>query len=260
MLKTIGPLEFAIASGLLAIILGLSRLLALDLEKDFLIGTLRTVFQLSAVGFVLQWVFASSSLLIAILILIFMSLAATQSIVSRLEIRDLRQWVIGFVALAFGVWPICVLAIVFFLPDNSISNAQQTIPLFGLLLGNSLSAISLVLIHYQRNLIEGASEREAWLAIGANHWQASKRLDQIALRSALTPIFNAMSIVGLVSLPGVMAGQILAGAEVHSAAQFQILVMICIAGASFFGTLVSLGLSHIFNYKRPLQIRFARSG
>ena len=74
--------------------------------------------------------------------------------------------------------------------------------------------------------------------MGASIWEATRHLVQDALRTGLIPILNSMSVAGLVSLPGMMTGQILAGAPPEEAVMYQIIVMFMVAGATSLGALV----------------------
>jgi putative ABC transport system permease protein len=79
---------------------------------------------------------------------------------------------------------------------------------------------------------------EARLALGASLWTAVQPWVADAVRTGLIPIINAMMVVGLVSLPGMMTGQILAGADPGDAVAYQILIMFMIAGATAIGTIL----------------------
>jgi putative ABC transport system permease protein len=104
-----------------------------------------------------------------------------------------------------------------------------------MVLGNTLTSISLAL----QTLNEGAERErsaiEARIALGATRLEAFSGLLRQSLRTATTPLLNSMAVAGVVTLPGMMAGQILAGADPNEAAKYQIMILFVLAGASGLG-------------------------
>ena len=109
------------------------------------------------------------------------------------------------------------------------------IPLLGMILGNGLTGISLCLDTLLERLDERRAAVEADLACGATRWEAAREPLREAVRKGMIPILNAMTVAGVVSLPGMMTGQILAGAEPMQAVRYQIVVMFMIAAATSMG-------------------------
>ena len=111
------------------------------------------------------------------------------------------------------------------------------LPLFGMILGNTMTGVSLGLdtlhttLHRERNAVE------AQLLLGRTRWQAINPATRRALRSGFTPIINAMAATGVVSLPGMMTGQILSGVDPQEAVKYQLLIMFLIGGATGLGVL-----------------------
>jgi putative ABC transport system permease protein len=106
-----------------------------------------------------------------------------------------------------------------------------------MILGNTMTGISLGLQTLTIGLVRDRAAAEARLTLGATRWQALLPVTRDALRSALMPIVNSMAATGLVFLPGMMTGQILAGAEPREAVKYQMLVMFLIAGGTGIGAL-----------------------
>ena len=127
-------------------------------------------------------------------------------------------------------------------------------PLLRMILGNGLTGLSLSLDHLLETLSEGRAKIETDLAHGASAWEAARDPIRAAVRRGLIPIINAMSVVGIVSLPGMMTGQILAGADPIDAVKYQIVVMFMIAGATSLGTMAMTWLvfRRLFNEKHQL--------
>ncbi|KAK9834244.1 hypothetical protein WJX84_004891 [Apatococcus fuscideae] len=109
---------------------------------------------------------------------------------------------------------------------------QYFIPVLGMLLGNAISGISVGLSTVLEELSSGRERMELLLALGAGRMEATIEVIQRAARVALTPILNQMSVVGLVSIPGMMTGQILSGSHPSQAARYQMIVMFAIAATT----------------------------
>jgi putative ABC transport system permease protein len=117
---------------------------------------------------------------------------------------------------------------------------RYALPLFGMLLGNTMTGISLGLETLITTVARSRTAIEARLALGATRWQAMAEPLQVALRSGMMPIVNAMAASGIVSLPGMMTGQILAGVEPVEAVKYQILIMFLIGGTTALGVLLAV--------------------
>lgn len=102
---------------------------------------------------------------------------------------------------------------------------QYFVPLLGCLMGNIISGISLGLTTLLEEFLSDHDQLEVSLAMGATRWEACESLVQRSLVAALTPMMNQMSVVGLVSVPGLMAGMLLQGASPLQAAVYQVILM-----------------------------------
>ncbi len=139
---------------------------------------------------------------------------------------------------------------------------RYVIPLMGMVLGNSLNGISLTLDRLTADLERRRDEVELWLSLGATAWEATRPLVVDAVRAGLVPILNAMTVAGIVSLPGMMTGQILAGAPPLQAVRYQIVVMFMIAGASSLGALLAglLSFRRLTTRRHQLLVHLLRTG
>ena len=105
-------------------------------------------------------------------------------------------------------------------------------------------------------LVRERAAVEARLTLGATRRLAMLPVTRAALKSALMPIVNAMAATGLVALPGMMTGQILAGVDPAEAVKYQILIMFLIAGGTGFGVLASIGITarRLFDDRHRLRL------
>jgi putative ABC transport system permease protein len=220
----------------------LSLVLCLKLERQLAIATVRMVLQLVLVGYVLTFLFAAVSPLWTALAAVIMVLFASREIVARQKRRLLGLWKYGLGAgctlLAAGTVTIFSLATE--LHPQPWYHPRYSLPLLGMILGNTMTGIGLGLDVLTNGLVRERAAVEACLALGGTRYQAVLPVLRDALRSGFMPIINSMAAIGLVSLPGMMTGQILAGIEPIDAVKYQLLIMFLIAGGTGLGTLAAV--------------------
>ena len=103
-----------------------------------------------------------------------------------------------------------------------------------MLLGNCISGVSLTVHNLTRDIVDsGQREIELLLSFGATGWESMARIVRDAMGAGTTPIINNMNVIGLVSIPGMMTGQILGGSSIVEAAHYQILIMYLISTCLF---------------------------
>lgn len=220
----------------------LSLVLRLKLEKQLAIATVRMVLQLVLVGYVLTFLFAAVSLLWTALAAIIMVLFAAQEIVARQKRHLPGIWSyglgVGCTLLAAGT--VTMFSLLTELRPDPWYHPRYALPLLGMILGNTMTGISLGLDVLTNGLVRERAAVEACLALGGTRYQALLPVLRDAMRSGLMPTINSMAAIGLVSLPGMMTGQILAGVEPIDAVKYQLLVMFLIAGGTGLGTLAAV--------------------
>ena len=133
---------------------------------------------------------------------------------------------------------------------------QYIIPILGLILGNSLTAISLTTGRLIDHLHSEQAQIRTLLSLSATPFEACHSAIATAISSGMMPTINSMMVVGVVSLPGMMTGQILAGADPTQAVRYQIITMFFIcAGSALSCTLSALFVvRRFFNYRMQLVI------
>jgi putative ABC transport system permease protein len=137
-------------------------------------------------------------------------------------------------------------------------NPQYLIPLLGMVLGNTLNGISLGLDRFMEGLRNGRDRVETDLALGATRWEACQEVVRDAIRVAMIPTINSMMVMGLVSLPGMMTGQILQGAAPEAAVRYQIVILFMIASATALGVFGVVGLAYRRLTSADHQLRLDR--
>ena len=134
---------------------------------------------------------------------------------------------------------------------------QYLVPLLGMILGNSLTSVSITLDGLLGDVVLRRPEIEMALSHGATAWEAAAEPLQGAVRRGMVPTINSMLVVGIVALPGMMTGQILAGSDPLQAVKYQIVVMFMLAAATALGCILAALLAYrqIFNAKHQLEDR-----
>ncbi len=232
------PLSFnqlALSCGLILLCGLLSVALHLKLEGALFIGALRTIVQLFLIGYVLKWVFALDSAPLVFGVMAIMIAIAAQAATSRATRRFAGMLQCSFVALIISSLLTTFLVTAVIIQVHPWHHAQYAIPLLGMILGNALTGVSLCLDTLLETFAEKRHEIENELALGATSWEAAREPLAQAVRRGMIPQINAMNVIGLVSLPGMMTGQILAGANPIEAVKYQIVVMFMVAASSMIG-------------------------
>lgn len=231
------PLNFvdlAAAASLLVINGVLSWAFRLGLERSIAIAAVRMMAQLGAVGFVLKIAFEQGSPALTTLLAAVMILMAGLEVATRQE-GGAPYWAtygIGTATLFFvGIIATLYTLRAIIRPEPWFS-ARYVLPILGMILGNALTAVALVLNTLVQTVSRERTAIEARIALGATRFDAMSTALSGAVRTGLIPVLNSMAATGVVSLPGMMTGQILAGAEPTEAAKYQIIIMFVLSGAS----------------------------
>ncbi len=180
-------------------------------------ATLRMLVQLLLIGYVLTYLFESDQPFIIIAVLLFMLAVSSWIAIRPLEQKKPHSYFNALVAISIG--GILTLALVSqaVLGIQPWFSPRYLVPLAGMIFAGSMNSVSLAAERFQSESDRGTPYVEA---------------RRIALQAALIPMINSLFAVGLVSLPGMMTGQILSGVSPLVAAKYQIVVMTMLFGAS----------------------------
>jgi len=253
---SISYLQLGLSVLLILINVVLSLVLRLGLEKSLIIASVRMIVQLLLIGYVLEWLFTLSNPWLVIAIALLMAGVAGMSAVNRTSRRFPGIYWRSLLSVLVASFLITNLSVAGIIQVQPWYNPQYLIPMLGMILGNTLTGISLGLDRFMEGLVTNRNAIETLLALGANRWEASHREIKNAVRTGMIPIINSMMVMGLVSLPGMMTGQILAGANPLDAVRYQIIITFAIASGSALGTLgvVLLAWLALFTPNHQLKI------
>jgi putative ABC transport system permease protein len=234
--------ELAAASVFVFIDAGLSIIFGLKIHRSLLVAAIRMSVQLALVGLVLTTLFAIVSPLWTGITALAMVLFAGHEAAQRQERRLFGWWSygLGTGCMMMSSVLVTVFALTTALRPNPWYDPRYAIPLLGMILGNCMTGVSLGLNTLTTSLVSRRASVEAQLMLGATRQVAAAPVTREALRSALMPTINSMSATGVVSLPGMMTGQILGGVPPVEAVKYQILVMFLIAGGTGLGAVTAV--------------------
>jgi putative ABC transport system permease protein len=235
--------DLALGAALVLVAVALSQWQRLGLARGFLIGAVRAVVQLLAVGYLLVYVFAVGSWWLVLIALAVMLLAATATAAGRPRgtgVRSERRvlWTISGTAMLIGAGLTLAYVTQVVLQVRPWYDPRYLIPLFGMIVGNAMNGAALAAERLASEMESRRGEVEAYLALGASPARASAEAVRRALGAALIPAVNTLTVVGLVQLPGMMTGQILAGQSPLLAVRYQIIVAFMLAGATAMTTVI----------------------
>lgn len=261
---SLSPLDLALASLMVLLLAVISRRMQFGIENRLVIAALRTTVQLTLIGFVLKVLFENATLIWVALLALLMLLIAGHEVMARQERRLAGWWGygIGTVSMFISSFAVTALALTVLIQPEPWYLPQYAIPLLGMLLGNTMNGIALGLERLTATAWQQRQAIEARLMLGHSAARAIADIRRESMRVGLVPIVNAMAAAGVISLPGMMTGQILAGAPPLEAVKYQILIMFLIASGTGFGTLgaVWLGSRRLFDERERLRLdRLQRS-
>lgn len=248
--------DIALASSLILMVLMVSWRLRLHLTKTLLMAALRTVVQLSFIGLILTWVFAREQWYEVLSILTIMTLIAGSAAKNRVKRRYKGLFIDTLLAVSVSAVLVTAIAILVILEVQPWYTPQFVIPILGLILGNSLTAISLTSNQLINAFYEQQARIEMMLSLSATPFEAVHEQIRTAIINGMTPTLNSMLVVGVVSLPGMMTGQILAGADPTQAIRYQIVTMFLICVSSTLGCTISALLTYrrFFNKNQQFSL------
>lgn len=225
-------LSFVLLAGISSVVL------QLNLHWDVLWGTVRTISQLFLMGFILKYVFQLESPWPVLLIFSGMIFFAARIIAGRVKNKEVPFMVPTVISMFISYMTVTIMVTGIIIQVKPWYEPSYFIPLGGMIVGNSMNAIAISLerlfgdLHKQREIIE------LYLSLGADYREASDDIFRKAISAGMIPSINSMMGVGIVFLPGMMTGQILAGADPLVSVKYQIVVMLMLVGSTAIGCIL----------------------
>ncbi len=233
-LQLLLALAFILSSALL------SMIYKLGLEKDLFIGGLRAAIQLTALGYILNILFNIQFFPAVMGVFLFMIFFATNIIKKQVGEQVVRFFGSTLLSniIAYSFVSICVTA--FIIEAKPWWKAQYFLPLGGMVIGNSMTALSLCLERYFAEFKNQKPLIEMMISLGATKQEATHPIFKKALKTGMIPSINSLMGVGVVFIPGMMSGQVLAGVNPIEAVKYQIVVMFMIVASTALSCFLAL--------------------
>jgi putative ABC transport system permease protein len=234
----IGPLQLAFCFVFILIAGAGSFTLKLGLERDLLVGTIRTFAQLGILGYVLKFIFDLDNAWLVLLLFSFMVFWAAHAIRGRVKEQSVSIFVPTFISMVSSYTLVTIVVTSVIVQVKPWYTPQYFIPLGGMIISNSMNAISISLDRLFSDLRKQRDEVELALCLCATYQEATGTILRETIRAGMIPSINSMMTVGLASIPGMMTGQILAGSDPVIAIKYQIIVMLMLVASTAIGSII----------------------
>ncbi len=230
--------------------------LRLGLQKDLWWGAIRTFTQLFLLGLILKHIFQVHLWWPVMGLFWLMVIFAVQIIRGRVQEKTVRYWDSTLVSMFLSYTLITFLVTRVIVRVEPWYEPRYFLPLGGMIIGNSMNAIAIALDRLFGELRKSRSLVEMKLSLGASWLEASNDIARRAIKAGMIPSINAMMGAGLVFIPGMMTGQILAGANEFVAVKYQVMVMFMLVGSTSVGSVlvVFLSLHRCFSREGTLRL------
>jgi putative ABC transport system permease protein len=247
---TMSVSSLLVSSSLVLISLIFSYSQKLKLEKEIVIGVVRAVIQLIVVGYLLNYIFGLKSPLFTTFLLLFMLLNAAYNAAKRG--KEIKNGVgISFIAISLGT----LITLTILVASGTIKyESYQVIPISGMIISNAMVALGLCYRHMTLDFKNKREEVETKLSLGADLLPASREIIKDSIKTGMLPTIDSAKTLGIVSLPGMMTGLILAGTSPVEAIKYQIMVTFMLLATTSISSLIACYLSYtsFFNQRKQL--------
>ncbi|MFA6617759.1 MAG: ABC transporter permease [Candidatus Neomarinimicrobiota bacterium] len=218
------------------------------LVKDTIISVLRMTVQLLLVGLYLEYIFRLNNNWLNIAWVLIMSILASYTIIQRSGLKFKVFLAPVLISTLISILVIDAYFLGFVIKLDNIFDARYLIPITGMLMGNTIRNVIISLNSFY-NRIDDEQNLYRWhLANGANRHESLLPFMRDALKKAFNPVIANTAIMGLISLPGMMTGQILGGSNPNVAVKYQIMLMITIFSSGILNVLLSITFSNRFAF------------
>jgi putative ABC transport system permease protein len=198
----------------------------LHVSADIIKSIFRMVIQLTLIGLLLQFLFSSESLWLTSIWLVIMNVFANININRKCDFPLKSMFFYTLIPLMTGSLLILVVLVMMAIQPSPIYSARYLIPIYGMLLGNSMNACIIGAERYSSLFQHNQKEFLSYQYLGASPYEAAQRFFTESYKASILPVISNISMMGVVCLPGMMTGQILGGAPVFIAIKYQICILV----------------------------------
>ena len=243
--------QVAAALALVAIAIAVSFWRGAGLESDIGVAVVRSFIQLTAIGFVITFIFDQDEIVFVVaLIAVMVGFGALTARHRASKVPD----VLLPLVVALGVAATATLGLVVAL-DVFEPEPRFLVPVGGMVVGNSMTAAAVALNRLGDDVNDSARRIEATLALGATATQAAAPIVRRSLRSGMITLVDSTKTTGLIFFPGTMVGMLLAGADPEDAVRLQLILLYTLLGSVALAGLISVGLAYRNFFTADHQLR-----
>ncbi|KAI8973807.1 UPF0014 family [Mycotypha africana] len=232
---------FILINGIISLSLGLK------LEKSLLTSSIRCIVQLTFMGYILENIFnAKNPYLVMLMTFALIFLSSCETAYNKTDWSYSGMFPSVLLSTAFSTIFIGIIGTRYAMAEKNFWLPEFFIPTIGLLLGITSGAMAVGLSTCLTKAGRQAEQIETYLSFGASRWEAGRAVAIEAIRIAMLPSINNMSVVGLITIPGAMTGQILGGAPIMNAVRYQQIATFMISATTGLAVLSVVYVSHFF--------------
>ncbi len=236
---------------LVAVAIGVSFWRRADLEEDIAIAVVRSFVQLTAIGYVINFIFDQDSLwFVVALIAVMVVFGALQARTRAKQVPDAFWPLLLALSLAAAATLGLVVALGVF-----AATPRYLVPVGGMVVGNSMTAAAVVLNRLGDEVQRHAREIEATLALGTTSTVAAAPFVRRSLRSGMIALVDSTKTTGLIFFPGTMVGMLLAGADPTDAVRLQLILLWTLLGSVALSGLIAVTLAYRNFFTPAHQLR-----
>jgi TIGR00245 family protein len=251
-MNNISVTSLLISSSLVLVTLFFSYWQKLKLEKETLISVIRAIVQLVIVGYILEYVFGYKNPIFTTLVILFMIFNASYNAAKRGKVIK-KGFLISFLSIVIGT----IVTLTILLLSKTIRyEPYQIIPVSGMIISNAMVALGLCYKQIASDFKNKREEVETKLSLGADILPSSIEIIRDAIKTGMLPTIDSAKTLGIVSLPGMMTGLILAGSSPMEAIKYQIMVTFMLLSTTSISSFIACYLSYrnFFNNRKQLII------
>lgn len=233
-----------------------NRYLGIKMNKKIVFSVVRMILQLSLVGIYLQYIFDLNNSFLNLLYLLVMMIVASISVSYSAELKVTKLFLPILISMAIPNLFMVLFMNHVVIDLQNIFEARYVITIGGMILGNTLNGDIIGLTAFYKGISENKKRVNYDLALGATRFQATKPYLKDAITASIKPTVASMATIGLVSLPGMMTGQILGGSVPIKAIMYQIAIMMAIYVSRYINILGAIILSENTMFDKKDQLNF----
>jgi putative ABC transport system permease protein len=234
---------------------GCSIYLKLNLERDMIVGTIRTFIQLFLLGYVLKTVFTLNNPLVIFLLFSLMIYFAATIISGRVKEKKVPYFLPVLASMFLSYMIINTFVMTAIVQVTPWYKPMYFIPVGGMIIGNSMNALAISINIWFETLTNERDRIELYLSLGASPEESTHDNFKGAIKSGMIPSINALMSVGVVSIPGMMTGQILAGVSPLIAIKYQIVIMLLLVGSTALSTFLAMHIVRKLSFTKSQQLK-----